>query len=159
LVSLQKGTGAEQLVDCGFPVTDFGDLLDEEHGAFMDTAALMTNLDLVVTSDTALAHLAGALGVPVWVALPHVPDWRWLTDREDSPWYPTMRLFRQKEIGNWDAVFQRIAGEVRTRRKSGAGLLEFTLHRASEDTLKRELQQTDNTSEPEATAGFTPAES
>ena len=68
-----------------------------EHGAFMDTAAIMMNLDLVITSDTSVAHLAGALGVPVWVVLPFVPDWRWLLDRSDSPWYPTMRLFRQKD--------------------------------------------------------------
>jgi ADP-heptose:LPS heptosyltransferase len=72
----------------------------------------MTNLDLVITSDTALAHLAGALGVPVWLALPYVPDWRWLLDREDSPWYPSMRLFRQKQQGNWKDVFERIAAEV-----------------------------------------------
>jgi hypothetical protein len=58
--------------------------------------------------DTAIAHLAGALGVPVWVALPKVPDWRWLLHREDSPWYPSMRLFRQAERGQWDEVFQRI---------------------------------------------------
>jgi len=63
---------------------------------FMDAAAVMKNLDLVVTVDTAVAHLAGALGVPVWVLLPFAPDWRWLLEREDSPWYPTMRLFRQR---------------------------------------------------------------
>src|SRR5262249_23681904 len=97
LFSLQKGPGAEQLaaVTDLFPVTDLGSQLDETTGAFMDTAAVMKNLDLVITSDTAIAHLAGALGVPVWVALPQVPDWRWLLGREDSPWYPTMRLFRQ----------------------------------------------------------------
>jgi hypothetical protein len=67
------------------------------------------HLDLVITSDTALAHLAGALGVRVWLLLPWVPDWRWLLDRDDSPWYPTMRLFRQKECGNWVEVLQRVA--------------------------------------------------
>ena len=61
----------------------------------------MKNLDLVISADTSPAHLAGALGVPVWVALPFAPDWRWLLDREDSPWYPTMRLFRQKRRGEW----------------------------------------------------------
>ena len=70
------------------------------------------NLDLVVTSDTALAHLAGALAAPVWVALPFGPDWRWLLTREDSPWYPTMRLFRQPQFGDWPAVFQRMAAEL-----------------------------------------------
>jgi hypothetical protein len=73
------------------------------------------NLDLVITSDTAVAHLAGALGVPVWVALPYVPDWRWLLDRADSPWYPTMRLFRQKRAGDWAGVFEEIAAELEQR--------------------------------------------
>ena len=74
----------------------------------MDTAAIMRNLDLVITSDTAVAHLAGALGVPEWVALPFVPDWRWLLDRRDSPWYPTMRLFRQRRAGDWVGVFEEM---------------------------------------------------
>jgi hypothetical protein len=65
-------------------------------------------LDLVITSDTSVAHLAGALGVRVWVALPFVPDWRWLLERSDSPWYPTMRLFRQKSRGDWAGVFEEI---------------------------------------------------
>jgi hypothetical protein len=69
----------------------------------------------VVTVDVGVAHLAGALGVPVWVALPFAPDWRWLRVREDSPWYPSMRLFRQVERGNWDPVFDRIAREVERR--------------------------------------------
>ncbi len=72
----------------------------------------MQNLDLVITSDTAPAHLAGALGVATWTALQRVPDWRFLLDREDSPWYPTMRLFRQKIAGDWDGVFEQIAYEL-----------------------------------------------
>ena len=79
----------------------------------MDTAALMITLDLVICSDTAVAHLAGALGVPVWLALPVVPDWRWLLQRSDSPWYPSMRLFRQTRRGEWVEVFERMAGELR----------------------------------------------
>ena len=79
----------------------------------MDTAAIMLSLDLVVTCDTAIAHLAGALAVPVWVALPFAPDWRWLLDRDDSPWYPTMRLFRQPSFGDWPPVFARMAEELR----------------------------------------------
>jgi tetratricopeptide (TPR) repeat protein/ADP-heptose:LPS heptosyltransferase len=115
LISLQKGLGTEQLLTVAdmFTVTDLGSQLDEVSGAFMDTAAVMKSLDLVVTCDTSVAHLAGALGLPVWVALPFAPDWRWLLHREDSPWYPTVRLFRQSQPGNWQAVFQRIAGEVR----------------------------------------------
>ena len=106
LLSLQKGAGVEQLqpMDERFPVTELGSRLND----FMVTAAVMKNLDLVITCDTAVAHLAGALGVPVWVALPFVPDWRWLLDRGDSPWYPTMRLFRQESRGDWQGVFRRI---------------------------------------------------
>jgi hypothetical protein len=78
----------------------------------VDCAAVMANVDLVVTSDTAIAHLAGALGRPVFLALKHVPDWRWLMHRDDCPWYPTMKLFRQAEKGNWKSVFERIASTV-----------------------------------------------
>ena len=113
LISLQKGPGTEQLAGIAdrFPVLDLGDRLDEA-GAFVDTAAVMKNLDLVITSDTSIAHLAGALGVPVWVALSTAPDWRWLLNRDDSPWYPSMRLFRQQQLGNWEEVFERIAIEL-----------------------------------------------
>jgi tetratricopeptide (TPR) repeat protein len=114
LFSLQKGTGREQLqaVASYLPVVDLADRLDETTGGFMDTAAVMKNLDLVVTSDTSIAHLAGALGVPVWVALAVGADWRFLLGRDDSPWYPTMRLFRQTRMGDWDGVFERIASEL-----------------------------------------------
>jgi tetratricopeptide (TPR) repeat protein len=114
LVSLQKGAGVEQLatLEGRFDVVDLGPELDTGAGAFMDTAAVMNNLDLVVTSDTSTAHLAGALGVPVWVALPTLPDWRWMLDRSDSPWYRTMRLFRQTQAGNWTDVFAWIAEEL-----------------------------------------------
>ena len=115
LVSLQKRDGVEQLAEVAerFAVVDLGPELDEQSGAFVDTAAVMKNLDLVVTSDTAIAHLAGALGVPVWVALGVGPDWRWMRKRADSPWYPTMRLFRQSAPGDWQAVFTEIAEEIR----------------------------------------------
>jgi hypothetical protein len=120
LISLQKGLGTEQLKP-GQPANllDLTGRLDESSGAFMDTAAIMANLDLVITSDTAIAHLAGALAVPVWVALPHIPDWRWLLERVDSPWYPTMRLFRQSRAGDWDEVFERIAEELRSAQRRG----------------------------------------
>ena len=78
----------------------------------MDSAAIVQQLDLVITCDTSMAHLAGALGAPVWVALPRGSEWRWLWDREDSPWYPTMRLFRQKSFGDWRGVFERIREEL-----------------------------------------------
>jgi tetratricopeptide (TPR) repeat protein len=114
LVSLQKKAGRDQLAEVGdrFRIVDFADQMDEAAGPFMDTAALMTQLDLVITSDTAVAHLAGALGLPVWVALPLSPEWRWLLDRSDSPWYPTMRLFRQKKLGDWASVFEEIRGAL-----------------------------------------------
>jgi len=85
-----------------------GSDIDTANGAFMDTAAIMKNLDLVITSDTSIPHLAGALGVPVWLALPFVPDWRWLLNRSDSPWYPTMRIFRQRSATDWLDVFKQI---------------------------------------------------
>jgi tetratricopeptide (TPR) repeat protein len=107
LVSLRKDVDAGELSG-DMPMLDLGGELDAAHGAFMDTAAVMMNLDLVITSDTAIPHLAGALGIPVWLALPFVPEWRWLLDRSDSPWYPTMRLFRQKRTGDWAGVFREI---------------------------------------------------
>jgi hypothetical protein len=116
LISLQKGFGSKQVATVDFPVLDLSGRLDEVAGAFVDTAAVIRGLDLVVTSDTAIAHLAGALGVPVWVALPLAPNWRWLLDRDESPWYPTMRLFRQTTIGGWPDVFERIAQAVEARR-------------------------------------------
>ena len=78
----------------------------------METAALMKNLDLVITPDTALAHLAGAIGVQAWVALPFAPDWRWLLDRDDSPWYPTITLFRQRQRRDWNGVFARMTADL-----------------------------------------------
>jgi len=100
------------------PITDWTAEMDEASGPFMDTAALMMNLDLIVTSDTAIPHLAGALGLPVWVALPAVPDWRWLCTREDSPWYPGMRLFRQRQRGDWQSVFAAIQAALRDHVQS-----------------------------------------
>jgi len=91
------------------------DDLDGAGSAFMDTAAILEQIDLVITSDTALAHLAGAMGVETWVALPYAADWRWFRDRDDSPWYPTVRLFRQDRPGEWNNVFERIAGELAAR--------------------------------------------
>jgi tetratricopeptide (TPR) repeat protein len=115
LVSLQKleaRADEESLPELILPGEDF----DVGPDAFVDTAAIMQNLDLIITCDTAIAHLAGALGRPVWVVLKDVPDWRWLLDRTDSPWYPTMRLFRQKQRGDWDEVFDRVGGALRNLR-------------------------------------------
>lgn len=115
LINLQKGHGSEQVAQqsANFSVTELGAHRDEHAGAFMDTAAILMNLDLVVSSDTSLVHLAGGMGVPIWIALPCAADWRWLLKRHDCPWYPTMRLFRQSEPSNWEEVFGRIAQDVR----------------------------------------------
>jgi hypothetical protein len=123
LISLQKGAGEEQIAAAGFPVETL-DGLDDGPDAFIDTAAVMANLDLVITSDTAIAHLAGALARPVWVALRRVPDWRWMLDRADSPWYPTMRLFRQTVDGDWAPVFAAMAQALRAlgdTKRTGEG--------------------------------------
>ncbi len=84
----------------------------DELNDFADTAALASNLDLIITIDTANAHLAGALGRPVWVLLPYAADWRWLQNRHDSPWYPTMRLFRQPAAGDWTSVIAEVANAL-----------------------------------------------
>lgn len=103
-VSLQKGHPAPETLamrNAARELRDFG-----------DTAGLIANLDLVISVDTSVAHLAGALGKPVWVLLPFAPDWRWMLDREDSPWYRKARLFRQTKMGDWGTVLQRVAREV-----------------------------------------------
>jgi tetratricopeptide (TPR) repeat protein len=115
LVSLQKGRGAEQSSEVEFggeiiQLTDPLHMGPEEIAA--ETAAILMGLDLVITCDTALAHLAGALGARVWVVLQAVPDWRWFIERSDSPWYPTMRLFRQRTPGDWAELFERVAAQL-----------------------------------------------
>jgi tetratricopeptide (TPR) repeat protein len=129
LFSLQKGPGTEQLAEVSslFSVIDLGSWIDEAGEAFMETAAVIKCLDLIITIDTSIAHLAGALGVPVWVALPFAPEWRWLRDRDDSVWYPTMRLFRQSEPGNWQPVFERMVEEVRKSLAKKAGSNPITI--------------------------------
>jgi tetratricopeptide (TPR) repeat protein len=115
LVRLQKGDAGDNLARYGDQTTIFdpGPDFDTTAGPFMDTAALMMNVDLVISSDTSVPHLAGALGVPIWLALPFASDWRWLLDRHDSPWYPTMRLFRQESPGDWSSVFAEIQVALR----------------------------------------------
>jgi hypothetical protein len=114
LVSLQKGPGSEQLGDVAFRdrVLDLGPELDRGPDAFLDTAAVMASLDFVISTDTSIVHLAGALARPTWIALPAVAEWRWLRDRCDSPWYPTMRLFRQRRRGNWQSVVAEIVAAL-----------------------------------------------
>jgi ADP-heptose:LPS heptosyltransferase len=113
LYPLQKGAGAEQIDEFRdqWPLVDLRERLDVDT-PFADTAAIVQCLDLVITSDTSIAHLAGALGRPVWVALQADCDHRWLLERTDSPWYPTMRLFRQRTRGDWRPVFAAMAAEI-----------------------------------------------
>ena len=110
LISLHKGAGEDQLEQWpgANQIETLGREFDSENQAFLDTAAVMQSLDLIISCDTAVAHLAGALGVRTWVALKAVPDWRWLMQRQDTPWYPTMRLFRQQRKGDWKGVFDHI---------------------------------------------------
>jgi Flp pilus assembly protein TadD len=112
LVSVQAVDGLDQIAALGgqFPIIELEDRRPRE---FTDTAAILSLLDLVITPDTAVAHLAGGLGIPVWLALSTVGEWRWMLEREDSPWYPTMRIFRQTRLGDWDSVFQRMADVLR----------------------------------------------
>lgn len=111
LVSLQKGAAAQEqigrywgrapLINLGPEIADYG-----------DTMAVIANLDMIITVDTSVGHLAGAMGKPVWIMLPYAPDWRWLLDRTDSPWYPTMRLFRQTAARDWTPIIAAIAAEI-----------------------------------------------
>jgi len=114
LISLQQNAGTEQLNSMpeGMIVEILGDDFNAGEDAFLDTAAVIKHLDLVITSDTAIAHLAGSLGCPVWVALSYLPDWRWMLEGNTSPWYPTIRLFRQKQRDDWEGVFNDIHAEL-----------------------------------------------
>jgi hypothetical protein len=109
-VSLQKGEACEQLKE----VADEVVILDGSSGDknLAETAALVATLDVVITTDTCIAHLAGAMGKPVWIMLPHLADWRWMEKVETTPWYPTARLFRQESPGDWEEVLERVSAEL-----------------------------------------------
>ncbi|WDZ98050.1 tetratricopeptide repeat protein [Herbaspirillum sp. WKF16] len=113
-ISLQKGHPTKDLngLPKEFRVFDMG----EKFNDFADTAAAIANLDLVISVDTSVVHLAGAIGARTWLMLPYTPDWRWLMDREDSPWYPSMRLFRQPEADDWDSVISKMSSELAALR-------------------------------------------
>ncbi len=122
LISLQVFHGLDQLDDLpsGMEVERLGEEITNNPSGYREVTGAMANLDLIVTSDTGPAHLAGAMALPVWVALRNRPDWRWMNEGTESPWYPTMRLFRQKERGAWLPVFEEIADALRARM-AGAG--------------------------------------
>src|SRR5213075_2478352 len=108
--SLQKGDPASQLASAppSMNITDLSPHVND----FADTAAAITCLDLVIAVDTSVIHLAGVLGKPVWSLLAFMPDWRWLLNRSDTPWYPTMKLFRQPTRGDWDSVIQTVTAAL-----------------------------------------------
>jgi hypothetical protein len=108
-ISLQKGPPASEPGGDKFPLVDH----TADLKTFADTAALIENLDLVISVDTAVVHLASALARPIWSLIPFLPDWRWLLDREDTPWYPTMRLFRQPTANDWPGVVERLVQALR----------------------------------------------
>lgn len=122
LISLQKGFGSEQIaaLPASMKVETLGEDFDAGPDAFADTAAAMESLDLIISCDTSVAHLAGALGRPVWVALKKDAEWRWLRGRSDSPWYPTMRLFRQTQHGEWPSVFEAMAEAIKSSGQARA---------------------------------------
>jgi len=113
LIAIQKGPGSEQCshLPSGMAVECYQ--FDEGRDGFLDSAAILEACDLAIMSDTGPVHLAGALARPVWVALKHVPDWRWFLNRADTPWYETMRLFRQPALGDWQSVFAAMADALR----------------------------------------------
>lgn len=108
LISLQKGSGEKQLSDSPFPMHNFSDSIED----FADTAAILRHLDLLVCVDTSIAHLAGALNIPTCLLLAKSPDWRWLLDRTDSPWYPSLKLFRQKQANSWDDLIDELTAHI-----------------------------------------------
>ncbi|QXX75697.1 tetratricopeptide repeat protein [Methylovirgula sp. HY1] len=119
VISLQKHHGLDEIaaLPVGTKLETLGDAFDGGEDAFIDTAAVMQNLDLIISCDTSTAHLAGALGRPVFTLLKQIPDWRWMLDRADSPWYPTMQLFRQTRRGDWDEVVARVVAAVGQMQK------------------------------------------
>ena len=140
--SLQKGAAGEQAKNppVGLELVDLGPKLND----FADTAAVMSLLDLIITTDTSVPHLAGALARPVWAMLQFVPDFRWLLEREDSPWYPTMRLFRQRSAGDWDGVIGRVAESLLSLPRTGYlrpivtadGAAQFTIQQTFDLALR-----------------------
>ena len=153
LVSLQKSEpGTRQIKEIGesFSLMELGPDFDEKNGAFEDTAAVMRCLDLVIGIDSSIVHLAGALGVPVWLPLTVAVDWRWLRLRDDSPWYPTIRLFRQTTFGDWPEVFERLAATVAKQLKTDAGGANIDQLREEEKRQEKARLNAIKSSKPEA---------
>ena len=146
--SLQQGARAEFLSAADPCGVDLGHEIDTVGPSFQETAALIMHLDLVITCDTSIGHLAAALGKPVWVLLPFVSDWRWMERREDSPWYPNTRLFRQSEKDNWPALIDRVAQRLR-EVIIGTSALVWELRPPADSTM----QKSDNVIEAQISIG------
>jgi len=114
LISLYKGNEENQIFDVDFDIVTLGNNFDSGKNSFIDTAAVMMHCDIIITSDTVIAHLAGALGCKVWVLLKYIPDWRWMLNRTDSPWYPTMKLYRQNNLNDWSSLFDLVKTDLET---------------------------------------------
>jgi len=124
LYGLQKGKAAAQMDEMAGILSIVN--ISKEFDDLTDTAAAIENLDLVISVDTSVLHLAGAMGKPAWALLPYAPEWRWMLNRQDSPWYPTMKLFRQKEWGQWEPVFNQVAQELKIAAEKHKGYRNFT---------------------------------
>lgn len=127
LLSLQKGFGSEQLENCSFR-RKFVDCQNQINDTwdFLETAAIVKNCDLIITSDSAVAHLAGAMGKPTWLLLKKIPDWRWGTEGSATFWYPTMRLFRQRKRGEWNVVMNQVNNELIKLFRTTESNISFT---------------------------------
>ena len=140
LVSLQKGFGSEQLETCSFKDRFVSCQYQiNETWDFLETAAIIANCDLIITSDTSVAHLAGGMGKTTWLLLKKVPEWRWGLDGDTTFWYPSMRLFRQKERGNWDEVMQQVAEALQQHFGGGSTPLKPTA--GTQPVIKQESTQ------------------
>jgi tetratricopeptide (TPR) repeat protein len=139
LYSLQQVTGVDQIADCPFAdkIKHFDDTFDKKNGRFMDTAAVMMAMDVIISVDTATCHLAGALRVPTWILLPNPADWRWLLNRTDSAWYPSVRLFKQPKMGDWQSVINNVARALRE-------LVFKKKHPETEKIIMQEILKTDS---------------
>ena len=150
--SLQHMTGTDQLksLPSTMKMITFDSDFDSTHGRFMDTAAVMKNLDLVITIDTSICHLAAALGTPVWNLLPNPPDWRWMLDRTDTPWYPNMELFRQPTPGDWHSSMHTAVARLTefVAAKRNTPYLHFPLFKKYQDELSNLIQQKQATLDP-----------
>ena len=113
LISLQKGESEKDLKKVDFPIKSFEGEIDNDGDAFVDTAAIIVNCDLIITCDTSIAHLSGALGKKTWIVLKKIPDWRWMLNRSDTPWYKNAILFRNTNIKNWKPVFDKIYKKIK----------------------------------------------